>query len=231
MKQILKFLSELAHNNNREWFKANKQQWETVKTEANGLAAMLIDIVSEVDSRASMLSLSDCTYRIYRDTRFSSDKTPYKRHIGIFINPPAGKKSLTCGYYFHFEPRNCIVAAGTVCLPSPVIKAIRKDIYDNIEEYVGIVESPEFRQYFNEIGENLLKTAPKGYPKEWEYMAYIRPRDFVASCHVSDSFFEKRGLRERVLPMAQQMKRFNDFINYSIEPFENVDSYGCNSES
>lgn len=229
MKLILKFLADLSQNNNREWFKANKELWDEVKRAADELAIRLIDIVAEVDSRASILSLSECTYRIYRDTRFSPDKSPYKRHIGIFINPPGGKKSLTCGYYFHLEPGNCFAAAGTVCLPSPVIRAIRKDIYDNIEEYISIVDSPEFRQYFKDVGENLLKTAPKGFPKDWEYIDYIRPRDFVASHFVNDSFYETRGLRERVLPAVMQMKRFNDFINYSIEPFEKSNNYSPES--
>ncbi len=207
-------------NNNREWFAANKPLYLEVKSEIEELTARLIASLAQIDPQAARLQPSDCLYRIYRDTRFSPDKTPYKNHIGIFINPPGGKKALTAGYYVHFEPENSFISGGTVCLPSPIIKRIRQDIYDNIEEYLGIVESPEFKKYFSSVGENLLKTAPKGFPKDWPYVAYLRPRDFCVTHQVPDSFMTAKEMPEKVLPIFRQIKRFNDFMNYSIAPPE-----------
>ncbi len=177
MKEILGFLWELQRNNNREWFHANKPRYDEVKRRIDDLAMRLIAAVAAVDPEAAMLTPRDCTYRIYRDTRFSNDKTPYKTHIGIFINPPGGKKSLTCGYYLHLEPGKSFFAAGTICLPSPVIRAIRRSIYDNVDEYRSIVEDPQFTALFPRVGENPVKTAPQGFPKDWEYIGLIRPRD------------------------------------------------------
>lgn len=220
MEKVYEFLRLIAANNNREWFNANRPLYLEAKNEVEELTSRLIMSVARIDPRAAHLQPSDCLYRIYRDTRFSPDKTPYKTHIGIFINPPAGKKSLTAGYYVHFEPDNSFISGGTVCLPSPIIKRIRQDIYDNIEEYLAIVESPEFRRYFTSVGENLLKTAPKGFPKNWPYIAYLRPRDFCVSHLVPDSYMKEKDLPEKILPVFRQIQRFNDFMNYSIAPPE-----------
>ena len=125
---IIPFLKSIARHNNREWFAENKDKYIVVKDEVDELCNRLIRLVAEFDPRAASLRVSDCTYRIYRDTRFSADKTPYKTHIGIFINPPGGKKSITMGYYFHLEPGNCMFAAGTIGWSSDVLRAVRQSI-------------------------------------------------------------------------------------------------------
>ncbi len=219
MKEILEFLRGLRAHNDREWFNANKEWYLRVKKRVEQLAEELIAVVAEADPEASRLGASDCTYRIYRDTRFSADKTPYKTHIGIFINPPLGKKSMRCGYYLHIEPDNCFVAAGTVCLPSPLVREIRRSIYDEIDEYRSIVESEEFRGEYQTVGENMLKTAPKGFPKEWEYIDYVRPKDFCCTGRLSEEFMLRDDLAEALRPAMRQAKRFNDFINYTIDEY------------
>ena len=217
MKEIYQFLKDLALNNNREWFQKNKSRYLEVKQKADELASVLIGLVSEVDPRASRLSVADCTYRIYRDTRFSNDKTPYKTHIGIFVNPPLGKKGETLGYYFHLEPGASMVLCGTAWLPPALLKPVRQSIVDEIDEYRSIVESPEFRKCFPVLGYDKLKTAPKGFDKDWEFIDYIRPRTFGAQADVPDSFYELKGLPERLRPYLRQAFLYNRFINYTIE--------------
>lgn len=111
IKNILRFLRSLRRHNDRVWFNENKEKYLQVKAETEQLTVLLLQRIAEFDADATRLSPSDCLYRIYRDTRFSLDKTPYKTHIGIYINPPAGKKSPRCGYYLHLEPDNCLVPA------------------------------------------------------------------------------------------------------------------------
>lgn len=105
MKEILDFLAELSQNNNREWFNANKEKYLQVREKFEAFAQQLIEKISswDEDVAASQLQVKDCTYRIYRDTRFSKDKVPYKTHMGIFICK-GGKKSPNAGYYLHLEP-------------------------------------------------------------------------------------------------------------------------------
>lgn len=217
MKKILKFLKALSRNNNREWFNEHKDEYLKVKSDVEALTQSLINEVASFDPEATYLTPADCTYRIYRDTRFSSDKTPYKTHIGIFINPPMGKKSNRMGYYLHIEPGNSLAAVGTVCLPSKTVTAIRKSIYENVEEYLEIINEEEFKKSFPEIGENKVKTVPKGFSKEWPYIDLVRPRDFCASHYLSDEEICAPDLVNRVGRMFRISKPFNDFINYTID--------------
>ncbi|MDE6339783.1 MAG: DUF2461 domain-containing protein, partial [Muribaculaceae bacterium] len=182
----------------------------------------LINEVASFDPEAADLSIPDCTYRIYRDTRFSTDKTPYKTHIGIFICPPYGKKSNRMGYYLHIEPGGSFVAGGTVCLPSKTISAIRNSIYENIEEYLENVNKPDFREAYPKVGENEVKTAPKGVSKDWPYIELVRPRDFCVSHQLADEEMCSEGLKEKVTELFKLTKPFNDFINFTIDEINGV---------
>ncbi|MDE7510052.1 MAG: DUF2461 domain-containing protein [Muribaculaceae bacterium] len=220
MSKIIPFLRSLRRHNDREWFNANKERYLKVKEEADSLAERLIALVAEVEPAASRMSARDVTYRIYRDTRFSTDKTPYKTHIGIFINPPHGKKSLRYGYYFHLEPDNSFICGGNMPAPAPLTKALRQSIYDNIEEYLDIVEDPEFKSLFPVIGTERLKLPPKGFPKDWEHIEYLKPKDFGTFMSVDDDFLTSPDAIDRLRPIVAQIKRLNDFINYTIDEYE-----------
>ncbi len=152
MNDIIPFLRSLRSHNDREWFAANKERYLKVREAVEALASRLILLVGETDPSALHMRPSDVTYRIYRDTRFSADKTPYKTHIGIFINPPRGKKSWRYGYYFHLEPDNCFICGGNMPAPGPLTRALRQSVFDNIEEFRAIVEDEEFRRFFPSIG-------------------------------------------------------------------------------
>lgn len=216
-KKILAFLRSLRRHNDREWFNANKDKYLEVKASVEKLTATLIAGVSEFDPDAARLNPSDCLYRIYRDTRFSSDKTPYKTHIGIYINPPYGKKSPRCGYYLHLEPDNILVAGGCWCPESKILKAIRQDIYDNVDEYIEIIENPEYSALFTPPGEDLLKTAPKGFPKDWKHIDLLKPRDFTAYSPLTESQAASDDFEELVLQRMKIIKPLNDFFNYTID--------------
>lgn len=220
MKKTLKFLTSLAKHNNREWFNEHKEEYLKIKQEIEHLTQNLINEVAKFDPEAAYLTPSDCTYRIYRDTRFSTDKTPYKTHIGIFINPPLGKKSNRMGYYLHIEPKKSLVAVGTVCLPSKTVTAIRKSIFENVEEYLEIITEEKFHEVFPEVGENRIKTAPKGFSKDWIHIDLVRPRDFCASHYLSDEEVCDSNLVEKVGEFFRVAKPFNDFVNFAIDEEE-----------
>ena len=114
---ILDFLKVLAANNNREWFQEHKAEYLSVQADFEELLAGVIARLSPWDESVAHVLPRDCTYRIYRDVRFSSDKSPYKTHIGGYINA-RGKKSNHCGYYLHLEPGNCMLAGGSWCMPA-----------------------------------------------------------------------------------------------------------------
>jgi len=216
---IFQFLKELAANNNREWFNENRDKYEKARIEFENLLSAVISRIALFDETIKDVQVKDCTYRIYRDTRFSSDKTPYKTHIGGYINAK-GKKSDHCGYYVHIEPGNCLLAGGSIC-PSPkLLKELRQAVYDNIEEYIAIVEDPEFKKYFPVIGDNFLKTAPKGFPKDFKYIDYLKCKEYACSYNVPDEFFTSPDFLDKTEDAFKQMKRFADFVNFTIDEFE-----------
>ena len=219
MHNLLSFLRELYENNNKEWFESHKKHYLEVKSFTETLTQSLLNGISEFDPTACYLTPKDCTYRIYRDTRFSSDKTPYKTHIGIFINPPLGKKSLRMGYYLHLEPSNLSIGVGNIGLPTPILASIRESIRDNLEEFLSIIENPGFKKLFPRISENLIKTAPKGFSKDWKYIDLVRPRDF----YVSHKLKEKEATAENFIAKSIKIfkigKPFADFINYTVDDF------------
>lgn len=128
------------------------------------------------------------------------------------------------GYYLHIEPENCMLVAGNIGLPSPVMKAVRQSIFDEIDEYRGIVESAEFRSAFSELGEDPLKTAPKGFPKDWEFIDYLKPRNFCCSRSLKDSDLCRQDFPTYAEPYLRQAKRFIDFFNFTIDDFEETES-------
>lgn len=217
MKKTLSFLKRLANNNNREWFNLHKDEYLEAKEKTDRLTADILLAMSEFEPEAARLSISDCTYRIYRDTRFSLDKTPYKNHIGLYFNPPFGKNSPRCGYYLHLEPGNCMIGAGAWWPESKILKNLRQSIFDNIEEYLEIIGNPEFKKIVRTVGFDPVKTCPKGFPKDWEHIDLIKPKSFVVEVPLTDDFITSPGLPERVAAIFKILKPFNDFLNFTID--------------
>ena len=116
-KRILKYLKLLMANNNREWYQAHKDEYDAVRADFEAGIAKAIGRIAEFDPSIAHLSVKDCTYRFYRDTRFSNDKSPYKNHFGGYI-AAHGKKALHGGYYLHLEPGHCMVACGNYWFPT-----------------------------------------------------------------------------------------------------------------
>lgn len=216
---IFRFLKELSENNNREWFTEHRDEYEKSRIEFDKLLAAIIARISLFDESIRGVQPKDCTYRIYRDTRFSSDKTPYKNHFGGYINAK-GKKSDHCGYYVHIQEGNCMLAGGALCLPPNILKAVRQSIYDNVDEYISIVEDPQFKKYYPIVGENFLKTAPKGFPKDFKYIDYLKCKEYTCAYMVPDSFFLTPDFLDQTENAFRQFKRFSDFLNYTIDDFE-----------
>src|SRR5574344_2117282 len=119
-RRIIKFLMNVASNNNRPWFQEHKAEYTACKEEFEKGIAQVIAKISVFDSEVAHLEPKDCCYRFYRDVRFSEDKSPYKRHFGAYICAH-GKKSLRGGYYIHVEPGHCLLAVGAYCLPTNIL--------------------------------------------------------------------------------------------------------------
>lgn len=213
MEQIITFLSQLNDNNNREWFAAHRDQYRQVQQLTNHIAAELIAQVSLFDGDIAPLAPADCTYRIYRDTRFSSDKTPYKNHIGIYLCR-GGKNSGYAGYYLHLEADNkCIIAAGLYCPEAKVLKSVREEIDTNGARFIEALNAAEG---FALDGSDRLKRLPKGYSQENPYAEYLKYKHFTPMKHIEQGELFDSDSIARVAKEFEKCKPLNDILNSAV---------------
>ena len=183
----LTFLKSLALNNNREWFSVHKNDYDLARENVFQFTSAVIAGLSKFDSGIpAELQPKDCVMRIYRDIRFSNDKTPYKTNFGIAISAN-GKNFKGPGYYIHIQPGSSFVAGGSWFPAAEELKAIRQEIDYNGSDLRTIVDSSSFKSVFGELDrEGALKTTPKGYPTDHEYIEWLKLKSFTATCAVPD---------------------------------------------
>ena len=229
-KRILTFLRDITLNNNREWFTAYKAEYDAVRAEWERGVGQALERIVGFDASVAHLSVKDCTYRFYRDTRFSADKSPYKNHFGAYICAK-GKKALRGGYYVHMEPDHCLLAVGSYMLPTQILTACRNEMMANEEEWIRCVESRNFRKYFagpddaswdspQGFGLEKLKTCPAGFPRDYQYMRYLRLKDYCAWHAVANDFFEGDGWIDEMERVFRAAKPMMDFMNNVIDDYE-----------
>ena len=229
-KRILTFLRQVMANNNRPWFQEHKAEYEAVRTEFERGVAQALERIVTFDPEIAHLNVKDCTYRFYRDTRFSADKSPYKNHFGAYIDAK-GKKALRGGYYIHLEPGHCLLAVGNYWLPTNILTSCRNEIMGNTAEWLKCVESEDFLKYFGAeeeanwespqgFGLERLKTCPAGFPRDWEHLKYLRMKDYCAWHHVGDSFFLGDKWLDEMERMFRAAKPMMDFMNSVIDDYE-----------
>ena len=158
----------------------------------------------------------NCLFRIYRDIRFSPNKLPYKQHFAAYI-ARGGKNSERGGYYLHLEPDNSLLSGGIWC-PSPgLLKCLRKDIYDNMAEFVGILENPAFKAVYPSLDGEMLKRMPAGFPADAEHGDILRHKDFCVYTPKPDSFFLQEDWMDKAVADFQLLQPFNRFLNYTVD--------------
>ena len=216
MRDTLKFLTDLSRNNNKEWFDANKGRCLEAKSKVEALTGDVLAGIRSFDDTIGPLSPKDCTYRIYRDQRFSKDKTPYKTHMGVYINR-GGKKSGYSGYYFHLGAKSYgnMVAVGDIWCPPEVLKVIREDI---------MLGGGDFRKILSEVDPRLvldmdgaLKRVPAGFPADTPDSDFYRVKAFCLYFAPDDKFFTDKDLASRLVDVFHSAKPFLDYINRAID--------------
>ena len=229
--RIIAFLRDIAANNNRPWFQEHKAEYLACKNDYEQDIAQAIIRISEFDDEVAHLQVKDCVYRFYRDTRFSEDKSPYKRHLGAYICSK-GKKALRGGYYIHVEPGNCLLATGSYWLPTNILTSCRNEIMGNIDAWREAVENKQFVKYFGKpnegtweqsdkgFGLEYLKTCPSGFPRDYEFIQYLRMKDYCCWKNVPDDFFNGDDWYDEAIKIFKTAKPMMDFMNSVIDDYE-----------
>lgn len=181
------FLRRLAENNNRDWFNAHKLEYEAcVRLPAfafiEAIAPQLEKISPHFVAKASKMGGS--LMRVYRDVRFSKNKTPYKTNIGIQFRHEQGKDVHAPGFYVHIEPSRVSIGVGKWHPDAPAMKLIRQHIDTFPQSWSDSQASEKFQKHF-ELGGESLKRAPKGYPQDHAMIDELKRKDFIAIAEIA----------------------------------------------
>jgi len=215
MKDILNFLSLLKENNNREWFNENKNLYEVAKNKFEEFVNILIPKIKEFDTEIDVSSAKECTYRIYRDVRFSKNKDPYKPNMGAYISK-GGKKSKYAGYYIHIESDASFAGGGIYCPQPTILKSIRIDIYEDTETIKSIINNKTFSGTFSKMYGEKLKTAPRGFPKDFPDIDLLNYKSYTVVKNITNNNLLSNKFLEDLLLIFKTQKPFNDYLNKVI---------------
>jgi uncharacterized protein (TIGR02453 family) len=184
-KATFDFLAELSRNNQREWFNDNKQRYEDcVRGPALSFIADIAPELQLIAPRflATPKKVGGSLMRVYRDTRFGKDKTPYKTNIGIQFRHEAGKDVHAPGYYLHLSPEECFFGAGIWRPDSAALGGIREAIRDKSEKWCAARNATNFKHHYELAGES-LKNAPRGFARDHPLLEDLKRKDFIAIEH------------------------------------------------
>tara|TARA_B100000575_G_scaffold103076_1_gene82158 strand:- start:218 stop:895 length:678 start_codon:yes stop_codon:yes gene_type:complete len=194
--KLFKFLNDIKSNNNRKWFNKNKQTYKRSLEQIQNFTINLVELMNSNDKIENYK-----IFRIYRDIRFSKNKTPYKNNFGISL--VREKPKLRGGYYLHIEPTNSFSAVGLWQPEKDDLFRIRKEIELDGKEFIDIISSKLItKKWGNLVGES-LKTSPRGFSKDHQYISLLRRKSFL---------FKKNYTDEEIISKHFIHKLYKDFL-------------------
>ncbi len=218
-KDTLEFLDDLGHNNNRAWFAEHKLRYE-----ASVLApalALIESLKKPLDKVAPMLSVEakksgGSLMRIYKDTRFSKDKTPYKTNIGIQFRHVAGKDVHAPGVYLHIANDECFFGAGMWRPDAAALQKIRAAILSDPTVWKKAVDGKRFRETYS-LYDDRLKTAPRGIDREHPLIIDLRLKSFLGTCYLKRAQIESPQLLSDIPRFVKQAAPLMGFLCQAVE--------------
>jgi uncharacterized protein (TIGR02453 family) len=219
MENVLQFLSRLSENNTREWFSANKNAYDESRKKVLFLTEVLINEIRKFDPSISVMNPADCTFRIFRDVRFSNDKRPYKTNFGCFI-ARGGRKSGNAGYYLHIEPGAAFAGGGIYMPEAENLKILREYIAENGEEFLSIVNNDDFKKVYPEMYDDKLKTSPKGYAPNHEFIEILKYKSFAFTHPLKDEEILSENFIHDILVYFKQLSTVNSYLNTALQKID-----------
>ena len=206
-QDVFNFLCQLKLNNNRDWFKKNKSLHDRSKKLVTNYAEELFQQL-KVDNQLDRVKV----FRIYRDVRFSKNKTPYKTHFGISFHRT--KPKYRGGYYLHLEPGNSFIATGFWKPEKEDLLRIRKEIEADHSYFKNVVQHPTLNKKWGTLKGDTLKTAPKGFEKDHPGIEYLRFKQFIFMKKINDQEIVKANFNDWI---KEQFKAAKPFVNFMGE--------------
>lgn len=216
MEQVLSFLRDLARNNNRDWFNSHKARYQESLDYFRNFTGVILEGMSTFDPSLGNLDPKDTIFRIYKDVRFSKDKSPYKTHFGCWMTK-GGRKSTDAGYYFHLEPQKSFLAAGVWMPPGEQLKLIRQEIVYNPDAYFKVLNHPLLKEKYERGGkEDMLKKGPAGFSKEFEHLEEIKYKHYIFSRNYSDADLLAPDLENWVVKDYKGLYPLVSYLNHAM---------------
>ncbi|WP_144280865.1 DUF2461 domain-containing protein [Chryseobacterium echinoideorum] len=213
--RIIAFLRNLEKNNNREWFSENKTLYTEALSDFQNFVEELMSEMGKFDENILKADPKKTLFRIYRDTRFSKDKTPYKTNFGASFG--MGKNGKKSGYYIHIEPGKSFLASGIYLPESSILKSVRKEISLFKDDFLKTIEDKAFKQYFGELDQdNQLKKVPQGFEKEDPMSEYLKLKSFIGIYHLTDNELSQPDAAQKFSKIFAAAKPLNDFLENAI---------------
>lgn len=203
---IFKFFRELSKHNNREWFDQHKPEFKALETSVKQFGETLKDKLNQHDS-IDRFKL----FRIYRDVRFSKDKTPYKTHFGMAWHRT--KPYYRGGYYLHLKPNDVFLACG-FWDPNPIdLKRIREEIDLDGQEYRNLINAADFKNVWGELQGDKVKTAPKGYAKDNPNIDLLRYKQHIFMVRYTNQDIVAEDFIDRLDGALKAVRPFVDYMS------------------
>ena len=215
----LQFLKQLAKNNNKEWFDANRKKYDAAKADHIQSVQKIIDEFSKTDTTLSALAAKDCLFRINRDIRFSKDKSPYKTNFGAYINAN-GKKSMNAGYYLHIQPGESFVGGGLYQPDAEALKKVRQEIDYNLAEFKGIIEGKKFKTIYSGLSNDAelkITRVPQGFDKDSAAAEYLMYKSYIAMQPLADAALTEKNLVRTIVNAFATLQPLLSFLKRNIE--------------
>ena len=214
---IFRFFKKLAKNNNRKWFEQNKSEFKALETDVKQFGEALKDQLNQNDSIDRFK-----VFRIYRDVRFSKDKTPYKTHFGLTWHRT--KPEFRGGYYLHLKPDDIFLACG-FWDPAPAdLKRIRQEIDLDGKEYRNLINAPAFKNIWGELQGNKVRTSPKGYAKDHPDIDLLRLKQHIFMIRYTEEEVTARDFMNRLDAAIQAVRPFVDYMSAVLTTNANGES-------
>ncbi len=216
-KQGLQFLRRLKRNNNRAWFENHKHEYEEflrlpMQSFIFSLQPYFTAFAPEFD-----LSPRRSIFRIYRDIRFSNDKTPYKTHIAAhFVLRGKEKGFVGSGYYFHVEPGEVFIGGGIYMPDSDQLKGIRKAVAQHPDEFLSIIGSRRFKKRFGKLEGNRLQRIPKGYEESHPMAEWLKLKQFFVGKSLPETSSHKASLVDTIAAICEDAAPLVKFLNRAV---------------
>lgn len=205
-KAVFSFLKKLEKNNNRDWFNAHKEQFKSLEAEMKVFFNALGERVKEHDEIERIK-----VFRIYRDVRFSKNKTPYKTSFSSGLSRAGAK--LRGSYYTHIQPNGSFIAAGFWGPEKEDLFRIRKELELDASEFREIINVKAFKNIWGDLKGEALKTAPKGFDKNHENIDLIRKKQFVFTRNFTDKEVLAADFTAQVNASFLAIRPYFDFMS------------------